>query len=102
MIDKKHKKIVIPSKFKLMGETITVKWSDDILKDDSYGVTHEKRNEIIIQAVDIPEEKKEHTFYHELTHHILYMMGENKLSQNEKFVDMFSGLLHQAIQTAEY
>ena|ERR1035437_7264784 len=97
-----YKHIEIPNKFKLLGETITVKWSDDILKLRVYGTAQYEINEIIIQSKDMPEDKKEHTFYHELIHHILTIMGENKLNNNEKFVDMFSGLLHQAIKTAEY
>jgi hypothetical protein len=41
----------------------------------------------------------EHTFCHELTHAILDLIKEDKLSKNEKFVDLFGGALHQALST---
>jgi hypothetical protein len=41
----------------------------------------------------------EHTFYHEKVHWILFAMGEDELRTNEKFVDMFAFLLHQADTT---
>lgn len=41
------------------------------------------------------------TFWHELTHAILYDMG-NDLTHNEKFVHAFSTRLHQAITTAKF
>jgi hypothetical protein len=43
----------------------------------------------------IPSDFIEHTFYHELVHCILCIMGENELCKNEQFVDMFGLLLHQ-------
>ncbi len=41
------------------------------------------------------------TFLHELTHAILYHLGEKELNDNERFVESFSGLLHQALTTAK-
>jgi hypothetical protein len=41
------------------------------------------------------------TFWHELTHAILYDMS-NKLTHDEKFVTDFSKRLHQAITTARF
>jgi hypothetical protein len=37
----------------------------------------------------------EQNIYHELVHAILESLGENKLSQNDKFVQSFAILLHQ-------
>jgi len=37
----------------------------------------------------------QHTFLHELVHAVLYSMGEAELCKNEKFVDVFAGLLQQ-------
>lgn len=45
------------------------------------------------------EERKEQTFYHELTHAILDAIGEDDLNCNEQFVDAFSNVLYQAIKT---
>lgn len=41
------------------------------------------------------------TFYHELVHAILFEVDES-LYTNETFINAFSGLLHQALSTAEY
>ncbi len=52
--------------------------------------------------MDLPDIKLEGTFCHELVHIMLYFAGEHELRNNEKFVDVFSGLLHQALTTAVY
>lgn len=44
--------------------------------------------------------KMQETFWHELTHAILYEM-DHPLYNNEKFVTRFSKLLNQAINTAK-
>lgn len=46
-------------------------------------------------------EECDDTFWHELTHAILYEMG-HKLYTNEKFVTQFSGLLTKAINSARF
>jgi hypothetical protein len=38
-------------------------------------------------------------FFHELTHHILNAMGEDRLKVNEKFVTAFGKYLYQAIKS---
>lgn len=48
----------------------------------------------------LPDEKRE-TFFHELTHAVLYEM-KNPLWCNEQFVDEFARLLTQAINTSEF
>lgn len=50
----------------------------------------------------ISESCKLNTFYHELTHAILYTMGETELNNNEKFVCCFSSFLTEALTNAEY
>ena len=45
---------------------------------------------------------KLNTFYHELIHLILDTMGEYELSQNERFVNTFSGFLTEAIRSFKY
>ena len=49
-----------------------------------------------------PSSNVEQTYLHELTHMILAHMGEDELTGNEKFVNLFSELLYQAIETAKY
>jgi hypothetical protein len=45
--------------------------------------------------------ERANTFWHELTHAILFDMGD-KLTHNEKFVTEFSNRLDQAIKTARF
>ena len=46
-------------------------------------------------------DERANTFWHELTHAILYDMG-CKLTHNEKFVTSFADRLDQAIKTARF
>lgn len=97
----------IPKKFRLFGTTVDVKYDDRRLNDmESYGVSEYTTCEILIAKTSRGEELSEDriidTFYHERTHMILDSMKENELSANEKFVDVFSKLLRQADETAEF
>ena len=58
-----------------------------------------KGNPIREYAYDADE--RSNTFWHELTHAILYDM-DNKLTHDEKFVSAFADRLHQAIKTARF
>ena len=51
-------------------------------------------------GTSISDDKQQETFWHELTHAILFEMG-NKLHRSEPFVAEFSKLLHQAIKSAK-
>jgi len=46
-------------------------------------------------------DERANTFWHELTHAILYDMN-SKLTHDEQFVTDFANRLHQAISTAEF
>lgn len=48
------------------------------------------------------ESCKVNTFYHELTHAILYTMGRPDLSEDENFVSCFSSFLTEAMKDAEF
>ena len=93
----------IPKKFKLCGHEICVEFDSNLYnKEDAFGNTRYRTNKIHIdnngsQATTQIEE----TFFHEMTHWILYSMS-NKLYDDETFVEQFSKLLHQAITTMEY
>lgn len=102
-----EQRIRIPKRFKLLGRTITVEYEP--MLDGKFGCTGEARyttDTIALQpntdTFNRPTAQQEHVFLHELTHHILNEMNEHDLRGNEKFVDVFSGLLHQALVTAEY
>ena len=97
----------IPKRFKLLGHTIEVEY--DPMLDGRNGILGEARytsNTIALQpntdTYKRPDSQQEHVFLHELTHHILNEMNEHELNGNEKFVDVFSGLLHQALTTMEF
>jgi len=97
----------IPSKFKLFGTTINVVWDNKRLNDQSvYGLYEYSTSEITLstsQGVkELSKDRIIDTFYHERTHAILDMMNERGLSEDEKFVDVFSKLLRQAIESEEY
>lgn len=81
-----------------MGETIRVVVKNDLMKrTNSHGEAHYRFNEIQLN----PDEHKdilESTLFHEFTHFILNKMGEKDLSDNERFICVFSGLLYQALK----
>lgn len=96
----------IPEKFKLFGKEWTVVFDNDKLDNDkAYGQSNYTSQEIYMASkahgVERAQTGIEQTFMHELTHAILDSMHEHDLSNNEKFVQTFSGLLHQALTTAE-
>lgn len=96
----------IPKRFNLHGQTITVRYADDLIhKEDRVGGAYYRDSIIKLQAdsqsTPRSREQIEQNFCHELTHFILDQMGEPRLRSNEKFVDLFANLLHQALNTAE-
>ena len=101
----------IPKTFKLYGQTFTVEYNPALShNDDVHGWARYRENKIVLQpstpSTPITQEFLEHTFFHELMHHILYLSGEDQydppLHKQECFVDRIAGLLHQAMTTAEY
>jgi len=94
----------IPKEFKLMGQTINVEYKNKLIQEtDCIGQASYRENKIFLQkqveGITRKKEMIEQTFLHELLHFILDRMGENELRDNEKFINMFSGLLHQYIES---
>jgi len=87
---------MVPRSFRLMGHTITVKvvpeskWADD----ETVGFWNSQNLSISVLG-GLSETRTQQIFCHELVHAILHEMGESKLNDNEKFVDVFGSLLHQ-------
>ena len=97
----------IPKRYKLFGTTYTVTWDDRLCNElKSYGICDYSASEITMSETEggreLSADKMMDTWYHERTHSILDMMGEHKLSCNEKFVDVFSKLQRQADESAEF
>lgn len=90
----------IPKTFEILGHRVTVRWDSEIT-EDSHGKWNAGRSVIRLQSPsdDWTRAMAEHTFCHELTHCILDLIGEEKLSKNEKFVDLFGGTLAQVLKT---
>jgi hypothetical protein len=67
--------------------------------EETHTITIAKGNPLREYKYDADE--RANTFWHELTHAILYDMGCT-LTHNEKFVTEFSNRLDQAIKTARF
>lgn len=97
----------IPKRFKLLGHTIEV-------IDEPAGFYESKRHGACNYeakwikyaspnpSYPVSQSSAEHTFMHELIHHCLYCTEQHALNDNEGFVDLLAGLLHQALTTMEY
>ena len=95
----------IPKSFKLHGQEITVKYDEEITqKYDDTGQSYFRKNEIILQPLNghNKAERIEQIFLHEMVHFILHEMNNYELRDNEVFVNLFSTILHQALETMDY
>lgn len=92
----------IPKTFKLMGHTISVRLvaKKDWKYKDEWGWWDPAKNEILL--VKQPRTQLRHSFWHEVTHAMLDMVGQIKLSADERFVDQVGGLLAQIMDSAEF
>ena len=93
----------VPQNFELGGLTI------DVVEDNTLVATSGFIGQAIYQYQQIkldksasPTESIEQAFLHELTHWILYMMNEEDLRSNEKFVDLFAHFMYQSLKTSGF
>lgn len=93
----------LPSAIHLMGYTLKVEVidEDDWQHEDAAGFYDPDKLLIAIRETRKPEVAF-HVLLHEVTHAILMALNHDELSKDERFVDTFSGLLAQALGTAEY
>ena len=91
----------IPRTFKLLNTTFTVKLDDKTFRSFGKMGLCNIYDLVITLARDQHLDMMESTFLHEVVHAILEVMGETEKSEDEKFVNLFAGLLHQALTTAE-
>jgi hypothetical protein len=68
--------------------------------EDEYTITIAKGNPL--SGYKYNADERANTFWHELTHAILFDMNELKLNADEKFVSAFADRLDQAIKTARF
>jgi len=104
----------IPSRFKLLGQTISVVFTPDKFteNDGSVGFASYRLNKIELRPTTsvhpLTEEQIGQTFWHELTHFVMYHAGasysgkEDYMHQDEGFVDLVGSLYHQAVSTFEF
>ena len=93
----------IPDEFKLAGFTITVVDKENLVEERGIiGEAVYSKQLIYLDKNAVPvNETVEQAYLHELVHWILYVMNEDQLKDNEKFVDIFAHLLYQAISSGE-
>jgi hypothetical protein len=97
----------IPKSFQLLGHTVTVTQEEDLYTETGgVGEANYHRDTIKVlkssKASKISEDLRGHAYYHELSHHILRIIGKDKLWSDEEFVDLLGGLLHQHHKTKKY
>jgi hypothetical protein len=95
--------MIIPSSFKMLGQTITVKYDNKYCNENECFGRFISWDNTIILATRYKTEKGwrkykqtivEATFYHELGHCILYH-GGNPEWLNEPLIELIGGFLHQ-------
>ena len=97
----------IPKSFRVFATTINIKYENERLGHEGFlGDCSVNDNQISLcgnsKGKAISLSVITDTFYHEKVHILLDSMGEHKLSQNEKFVEVFARLLRQSDKTAKF
>lgn len=106
----KHFKI--PSKFSILGIEHKVIFDEDVCKKASaYGLFVSNPKTVYLTKklwydnetfALLNDDAIAQTFWHEIVHAILKAMNEDELFENEKFVDIFAGMIYQVIKSSEY
>lgn len=93
---------MIPKSVKLAGMTIRVVFDKQLHKNK--GIVAEARYTeqlIVIDSSVLTEEGMIQSYYHELMHHIFFILNEEALRNNEKLVDTIAHLIHQQAQSED-
>ena len=98
---------MIPDRFMIFGHWVTVEFDPELTKHEGIlGKTILEENRIVLQpqveGMKISSSQVEETWKHELTHFILLAIERGDLSEDEKFVSLFSRTWHQTEKTAVY
>ena len=97
----------IPTSFNLLGYTIAVQYDPSLdFNDNATGMAHYRTKRIRLQPSSsshpVHPLDEERTFIHEVLHQCLHYMERNDLCEDEKFVNLLAGMIHQAITTAKF
>ena len=97
-------KFRIPKKFKVGSVDYEVRLVEHC-GDDDFGLFKCCPSTIEISnkagGYEVPKSRQQQTFWHELTHAILFAMRKDDLYEDESFVNTFSSFLSEAINTME-
>lgn len=88
-----------PSSFKIGASPYRVQYRHED-GGKQYGTIYYGTKAIVIYTKNRSEEAVSETFWHEMTHAVLYEM-KHKLYNDEKFVTQFAKLLNEAINSAK-
>ena len=95
-----HSSLNIPSQIELGGIVVTVELDTTLhQRKGMIGEARYAEQKIIIDPTVAAPETTEQAYFHELCHWILFVMNENELRNNERYVDMFAHLLYQAFKS---
>lgn len=97
---------MIPVEVQLGGTTIKVELVNNGINGSKVGECSLTSSTIKIASEcnnkPTSSQYREASYYHELIHAILQTMGKFDKDSDERFVEGFANLLHQAIKTAKY
>ena len=101
------KQLTLPKKLKVDDKWYSVDVVESMRNKSMMGEAHYPSQTITLgrkthHGVPFKLSALHETFWHELVHVILHSMGEDKLNDNEAFVEEFSHRLAKAIETARF
>lgn len=95
------KELKIPTKFQILGHTVKTSFAElpeGVLGYwDNEAKTVQLSTELLKHAPSVLEQ----IFMHELSHCVLFHMGEDELAENEQFVDLMGELLFQVLKSSK-
>jgi hypothetical protein len=99
----KQKKLTIPARFQLMGQTFHVELHDSPVNSKGAKINgivyHNGCNMLFLRTVSsrFPRDQQERTFLHELIHAVAKVTGHEKEIYDEEVIDALAYGLHQAL-----
>ena len=97
----------IPKKFMCFGHWVDVVYDPELMKKSGIlGFMSFEENLICLQpnceGMGISETQVQETYLHEKAHYILMAIGRSDLSEDENFVNLFSRVEYQILETSVY